>query len=376
MTTPVTRQFVIVGAGPVGLWTAIQLKKRMPGCDVVLYERYTEYQRQHILKLQHSSMFFGADNSASELDGRFFQSVFGRSRLQMRLTRLSKSFVSTQTIESGLREWVLSLGCDIRYQPINSLSSLKSAHPEASALIVANGAHSELRTELLGEDAVEQSTLQSVVELKFRCPADLWRPQKTASLEKLHHLAFEYCGKELDGRIPVSLRIFVPDDVYEGVPSATFKSPLQTIDTLPEVLERDIRQYAQLRHIAAEQLMSYGGLTKLQLSVYKAKRFSHLYDGTPVFLVGDAAMGVPYFRALNCGLVLASRLAWLLRRVPNAAAATVIYNRYRPVHVSAEFALAAGKNHLLNTYDTLRKMYKRLGHVSLVVERSEEERPQ
>ncbi len=31
------KSFVIIGAGPVGLWTGIQLKKRIPNCQVTLY---------------------------------------------------------------------------------------------------------------------------------------------------------------------------------------------------------------------------------------------------------------------------------------------------------------------------------------------------
>lgn len=47
---------VFVGAGPVGLWTAIQAKKRNPQAQIQVYERYTEYQRSHVLRLEHFSM--------------------------------------------------------------------------------------------------------------------------------------------------------------------------------------------------------------------------------------------------------------------------------------------------------------------------------
>ena len=47
---------VIVGAGPVGLWTAIQLLKREPALEVVLLERHESYARSHVLRLDHWSM--------------------------------------------------------------------------------------------------------------------------------------------------------------------------------------------------------------------------------------------------------------------------------------------------------------------------------
>ena len=54
----------IIGAGPVGLWTAIQIKKRSPDAQVTLFERYDEYKRHHVVSVQRSSLFFGASPAA------------------------------------------------------------------------------------------------------------------------------------------------------------------------------------------------------------------------------------------------------------------------------------------------------------------------
>lgn len=57
-------------------------------------------------------------------------------------------------------------------------------------------------------------------------------------------------------------------------------------------------------------------LTALDLQVYRAAVFSKIenFESVPggetgVFMVGDAAFGVPFFRALNAGLMSGSRLA-------------------------------------------------------------------
>ena len=42
---------VFVGAGPVGIWTAIQIQQRCPEADIVMYERHEKYQRNHVLRL-------------------------------------------------------------------------------------------------------------------------------------------------------------------------------------------------------------------------------------------------------------------------------------------------------------------------------------
>jgi len=42
---------VLVGAVPVRLWTAVQLKLRLPAADVKVYEKRAEYTREHMVGL-------------------------------------------------------------------------------------------------------------------------------------------------------------------------------------------------------------------------------------------------------------------------------------------------------------------------------------
>ena len=162
------QNFVIVGAGPVGLWTAIQIRKRCPNSTITLYERYEAYRRQHVLKIQHSSVFFGASRSHDELDDAFFEEVFLTTRKNVKRSPFQKSFISTNTIESNLKKWAIALGCEIVYKHIDTLEQLVERHNSDAVFILANGAHSELRRELLGENDVEKTDLQHILELKTR----------------------------------------------------------------------------------------------------------------------------------------------------------------------------------------------------------------
>lgn len=47
---------VIIGAGPVGLFLAIQLKACCPQMNVVVFEKYKEYQRKHVLNIEAASL--------------------------------------------------------------------------------------------------------------------------------------------------------------------------------------------------------------------------------------------------------------------------------------------------------------------------------
>jgi hypothetical protein len=49
-------EIVIVGGGPIGCWTAIQAKRRNPELDVTIYERFENYQRDHIMTIRRKSL--------------------------------------------------------------------------------------------------------------------------------------------------------------------------------------------------------------------------------------------------------------------------------------------------------------------------------
>ena len=356
------KNIVIVGAGPVGLWTAIQMNKRFPDARITLYERYKSYQRKHVLKIQHSSLFFGASKRHNEHDQQFFRHVFAKSRKDIKQAPFKKSYISTNTIEQQLKSWVLGIGCNIVYRHIDSLDELIAEHNENTVFIIANGAHSNLRNLLLGEDDIEKTDFQYILELKSNVEKpveELKSANANGSIKaKLHNLAFEYIGKTEQNITPVSLRLFVNEGLYNQTPDATFKSPITHPEFLPELIAKDVETYANLHGMCMKDLFKNGQVTKLQLSVYHAKKFGAAYQGHPFFLVGDAAMGVPYFRALNCGFVLASRLAFILKYRTDANKAISTYNRYQHVHRNAEEALARGKNNTLNTYNGLRKLYR------------------
>lgn len=345
-------KFIIIGAGPVGLWTSIQLKRRDPDSEVIIYERHKIYQREHILKIQHSSLFFGSSKKKSSFDNLFYKSVFDKSKMSLYTTPLKKSFVSTQKIEDGLLNYSKNLGCKIIYKEIQNLDELFTEYGKESYYIIANGAKSKIR-DIYFKEGLEKDDLQYIVEFKSFANKKLTKLKKQ-SLNQFNNLGFEYIGKEDNGKTPFNLRLFISKKDYNKVPEASFKNPVKSLDSLPDSIKNDLILYAKKQKISITDLFENGQLSKIQLSVYASKKFAVNHNGYKLFLTGDAAMGVPYFRSLNSGLVLSSRLAHIFNLTNNPVD---YYNNYKPIHKHAEFTLAKSKNMALNTYSELRKLY-------------------
>ena len=78
------KETIIVGAGSVGLWTAIQIKKRQPNNNITIYERYEKYQRSHVLRLDHWSMMLYGKTKRDDFETAFINEVTGKSRKNMK----------------------------------------------------------------------------------------------------------------------------------------------------------------------------------------------------------------------------------------------------------------------------------------------------
>jgi cation diffusion facilitator CzcD-associated flavoprotein CzcO len=49
-------RIVIVGAGPIGLWTALQIKDKLPEEEITILEKNELYERRHHLRIEASSV--------------------------------------------------------------------------------------------------------------------------------------------------------------------------------------------------------------------------------------------------------------------------------------------------------------------------------
>jgi 2-polyprenyl-6-methoxyphenol hydroxylase-like FAD-dependent oxidoreductase len=360
---------VFVGAGPVGIWTALQIKQRCPHADIVMYERHEVYQRKHVLRLDHWSMVLYARGESDEAARLFYEEVAGVQLHHIQREFAKSFFIRTSDLEKALLAYAARKNIAIRYQRIDSPEEVQALHPECHFFIAADGAGSRMRTALLGEDCLEKHDLQHVLELKYEEAgssgrfnvAQAWQYNRT-----LRHTAMDYVGRPTkDGRTPVTLRLLLKPATYAQLPEMTFARPFMLGQPgLPAAVEQDLKTYqaAREKQFGTKLIEGTGKLSRLILSMYAAKRFAVRQGEAAWFLVGDAALGVPYFRALNSGMMLGSRLAQFLadkgRLRPDQLDRKVRdYNFHRPLHVGTEFLIARSKDVLVDSFGAVRELF-------------------
>lgn len=359
---------VIVGAGPVGLWTAIQIKKRDPKLSITIYEKYEEYQRSHVLRLDYWSMILYAKQTNDVFEKEFYEKVTGEAFSKI-MTQFTKSiYIRTNELESALKNYAYQLGISIQFDKINSPEEAMGLHPEATSFIAADGAKSQMRQMLLGDNSIEEIPLQHIVELKYQAhgkakPLNVFNEHLKAN-KTIQNMAFEYIGKTKNDLTPITIRFFLDKDIYQQIPEATFKKPL-TLENedIPISLRNDVLTYLKIRENESGDIYQTESskLSKLVLALYASKNFALETNGKAWFLAGDAAMGVPYFRALNSGLILSSRLGQIMTGKTfniqqDIQKQIFFYNVHRPMHIGTEFTIARGKNLGLQGYDLFRKI--------------------
>jgi 2-polyprenyl-6-methoxyphenol hydroxylase-like FAD-dependent oxidoreductase len=362
---------VIIGAGPVGLWTALQIKKRLPSAQVQIYERHATYQRSHVLRLDFWSLLLYSRKNRGASEQAFYQEVTGKRLGSVQLGFASSLYIRTNDLESALREYALREGISILYRRIQDVAEAEALHPECTIFVASDGAHSPLRRELLGADDIRRHDLQHVVEMKFE---EEGARRKFSFLQtwtcnrKLNFTATDHVGRKRGSTIPVTLRLLLDEETYSHLPEMSFKAPCGLDSAgLPVAVRSNIETYLgyRARELRTRYVDGSGKLSKLVLSLYAAKRFSIRRADKAWFLVGDAAMGVPYFRALNCGMMLGSRLAMLIGRnggleSENLGRLVGRFERRRVVHVAFEFTIARVKDLVVEGLKSVRTFFPSL----------------
>jgi 2-polyprenyl-6-methoxyphenol hydroxylase-like FAD-dependent oxidoreductase len=312
-----------VGAGPIGLYTAIQAKIHYPEARIHFYEKYKEYQRKHSVRIEQHSFH----NAVKDKQFRAYLKGLGKS-------------VRTSDLERYLLQIARDKDITIEYRKIENIDEIKKQYPGVKVIVGSDGSHSMVRESLFPQSDLKTNDLSYTAEIKYEVIGEtrelsIWTEVPQAML-KASHSVMEYVGRpskiKKEGeeevvKTTVAIRIFISKEEYEALkPHATFKDPIYLYSEKKDpakVMPKDLYQTAivwlRKRHELTQENVDQASvkLTVTNLPEYYSPKVYVEKNGVHYFLVGDAAFGVPFFRSINNGFesgnVLARVLAKLLK---------------------------------------------------------------
>ena len=335
----------IVGAGPVGLFLAALLQS-VDGQPVRLYERREEYTRTRMVSLAEYLTADSIDSyKADPIDGLNVEAIFDPRELETRLAyrrriapdlralleEWTPGFVPLNTIEQSLSELIESRGTGtVERVPVglDAEQALKVLEPD-DILVDCTGARSLLRDLLVpGDDAAAPGRNT----MRFRMEYAL----VVTFLYDQDYECNEYCKyyKNVGNTATSSSR-------PSGAPTTTAPSPTSPgscasprrssrrcrrrcdgaclRERVPEVAQSMDRFIDKVKAETHGEIVGPLQIVCIPLDLYRARNVTnqawrrsgidHPLADNGVFLLGDAALGSPYFQSISLGLESAFFLA-------------------------------------------------------------------
>jgi hypothetical protein len=354
MTIPAftPRRVHIIGAGPVGLVLAAMLQA-MPGFVIRLYEKRATYTRTRMVML---SPYLVADSVAAyrndHIDGENVDAVFEPWELEQSLA--FRRSMSPQLREL-LEEWTngftplneieqrLSALCDtpgaspVERLPMTlSVDSLMELLAPDDIVVDCSGRNSLLRDRLAlpepgrnGGD-IEPNTLNirleyaAVITFLYGQPYECNEYCKYyKNLENTQYKFIPAVGRTVHdaGVTHVTGIVNIPQADFEAMPAQCDGAFLRA--NFPGVAAAMDRFIDKVRQETQGEIIGDLEIIRIPLNLYRAlnatsRRWrrlpagSHPFTTVPVFLVGDSAIGSPYFQSISLGFECAMFLAGLL----------------------------------------------------------------
>jgi hypothetical protein len=265
--------------------------------------------------------------------------------------------IRTIDFERIVKEDCEAAGIKFVHRKIDSPCEVMDAHPDCAHFIAADGANSKMRAAIWGADCLYRYDILPSLDFKYKAKGQPGYLLKS-TFDRLAHVGLENINLQgPDGCSDVNLRFVVSQEDYDAIPPATFKEPVTvTPDSAfwrrmsPKRLyggrtfKDDFYDFLEMRRgFAGEQRPdSTITMTKIYLSRYTAPEFAktvrHGGRDRTWFLVGDAAMGMPFYRSINSGLILGAQLGLLLSTRLSPGKKSAVYNRaVRPARIVSEF---------------------------------------
>lgn len=227
---------LIIGGGPCGLLTAIELKLLRPHLRILVYEKHAQYQRTHVLQLDPTT-FHGIPSAAQQHQTLRQLHVPARSRAWLsnwnQFSSVNKassnssslseddeikkqtnaledlvnewnqhSYIATSTIEHGFKTLALKLNITIvAGTEVNELNWEELVERSSAKLIIgADGSRSITRQLIFGDRLKFEENVNHIIELKYRVQGIHTRPlhkfsEAYKALKLTDYLVLEQVGR-------------------------------------------------------------------------------------------------------------------------------------------------------------------------------------
>lgn len=306
-------EVVFVGAGPIGLWTAIQIKLQRPETDIVFKEKKEEYTRSHTLLLKPTS-FVGC----LEDDTGVIRSIIQQLE--------ENPHIRTNDLEQRLKALAIGLGIRIDTHAVESIErDVLVDHPEAAMVIGSDGVRSKVHAEIFGDEVntdganTQRVALAYAAQIKYSVNGAVAQDsalfQTYPLLKHSNHLASVNVGKLKDGKTPITIQFVIDKDTYDQISHATYARPIRLLadsveEQVPPALLKDVKTYIGYRLKNGEDIIvSDINLTASELPQQRRRKVTTLESGRYYGVIGDAALALSYFKGMNRGLQLATKFS-------------------------------------------------------------------
>lgn len=317
---------VVVGAGPIGLLTAIALKTLHPDRNIVILEKYESYQRKHVLIVQ------------AELLESFIRVVgIKNPKLQTLVTQLQQEpHIRTSELQTMLEDIAKELGIVKKIKTVTNKRDIEISYPNVKWIIGADGTKSVISNLYFGRENQEKTAFDYTLQIRLETPGSA----KSSTVQMIDLmlntgiLANEYVGgyDSAKGCASVTTQCIISKESYDQLRTATSKTPyypwrdnrkIHPGMQVPKEINRFLQIYMKNRlEMEAKSGKSFS-LKDVRISVNESpvtkarKRFIATDKATAV-LVGDAQLGLSYFKGLNGGIESLTKFMELSQRAKDS----------------------------------------------------------
>ncbi|WP_417562312.1 hypothetical protein [Microbacterium sp.] len=335
----------VIGGGPVGLFLAALLQS-VPGQRVRVYEKRPEYTRTRMVMLAPYLLASTIESyRADTIDGQDVEAIFDRVELETRLAyrrtvasdlrtlvdEWTQGFVPLNTIERGLRELIQSRdGGDVEFvrADLAADAALDLAEPD-DVIVDCTGTHAVLRDVLaVGDEPGTRGAntwllnLEHALTITFLYDAPFECDEFCKYYKNLENTGYKFIPSvkrtSYDGDVThVTGIVSISRTEFEAMPPRFNGTWLR--ENFPRIATSMDGFINRMQQQSPGNVVGDLEVTRIPLDVYHAwnttsrgwhgSGLDHALARTPVFLLGDSAIGSPYFQSITLGFECAFHLA-------------------------------------------------------------------